>query len=345
MKIRMRRIFLSAVCLCLFVFSLSVSALPTGESPLNESEATYRVLDGKTAEVKGNGDRERVVLRWDSFDIGKDEILTFDEKDYLILIGGDAPTEILGIINGGGNLYLINPNGILFGADSVINLVGSLSVSTRAIGENAVNEFRAGGTIPEETGSLAGDILCLGAVSAKTVFFESREVTLSDLIFSEIHARTEGEIKIGFRLKSEAPIGTEDGELQGKLAAMSDRLSLKKTDGSDAIPTPFRLAGDLSDLKNMRNDPSGNYLLEKDIDATSVRENEEEDKLAIKRKEKILRIEGKRDGFPFIGSVLSEGAGWILIAALLLAAAAIAFAVVRKKKKTKKSGEDQNDPS
>lgn len=44
-------------------------------------------------------------------------------------------------------VYLINPNGVIFGAGSSVN-VGNLYASTRNIDEAAVNEFKTNGTNP-----------------------------------------------------------------------------------------------------------------------------------------------------------------------------------------------------
>jgi len=75
---------------------------------------------------------QKTIINWDSFNIGEGEQVYFNQQgDYVALnrvVGGD-PSAILGQLSGAGRIFLINPNGILFGESAVVD-VGSLVAST-----------------------------------------------------------------------------------------------------------------------------------------------------------------------------------------------------------------------
>ena len=72
------------------------------------------------------------VMNWQTFSIANGEKVQFDANNYLNLVRGASKSEIDGTLSGGGTIYLINPNGILFGSTARVN-VGNLVASTRAI--------------------------------------------------------------------------------------------------------------------------------------------------------------------------------------------------------------------
>lgn len=84
---------------------------------------------------------KKAILSWDSFNIGRETTLNFDQRagtqadgsnDWIALnrVGANAsPSRILGQIKADGSVYLINPNGVIFGGSSQVN-VHSLLVSS-----------------------------------------------------------------------------------------------------------------------------------------------------------------------------------------------------------------------
>ncbi len=100
-----------------------------------------------TATVKQTA--ANALLTWQSFDINKGETLVFDQQghaDWTVLNrivagprGADgsrlvaSPSYILGAIKAPGTVYVINPNGIIFGPNAQIN-IHSLIASTLDVG-------------------------------------------------------------------------------------------------------------------------------------------------------------------------------------------------------------------
>lgn len=109
----------------------------------------------------------RVIYRWDSFDIGRDASVTFNmpsrDSSALNRVVGTAlkPSEILGKLNSNGNVYIINRNGILFGSTAQVN-VGGLVASTLEVDDD---DFMAG-----LTKSIVGN----------TATFQWKDVTITE---------------------------------------------------------------------------------------------------------------------------------------------------------------------
>ena len=125
-----RKAFLTAaICLAL---SQSVFAMPTGGKVVDGTVTGIvngTVASGGTINVNSNA-----LIDWTKFDIGKNETLNFAfNQDYLNVINhvtGSEMSQLLGTLNAkNGNVYLINPNGILVGGGARID-AGSLILST-----------------------------------------------------------------------------------------------------------------------------------------------------------------------------------------------------------------------
>lgn len=76
---------------------------------------------------------EQAVLNWASFNVGADGKVVFKQPDSnaiaLNQIFQASPSQILGLVQANGQVYLINQNGIIFGASATVN-VGGLLAST-----------------------------------------------------------------------------------------------------------------------------------------------------------------------------------------------------------------------
>src|SRR5882672_215402 len=87
------------------------------------------VVVGGSASVTGAGtgtvnvkqSSDRAIVNWTSFNIGKGETTTFAQPGASSVIlnrvtGGLGPSEIYGTLNANGRVFLINRDGMLFGA-------------------------------------------------------------------------------------------------------------------------------------------------------------------------------------------------------------------------------------
>ena len=83
-----------------------------------------------------NQSSERAAINWGSFSIGRGEITNFNQPSAnavaLNRVTGNSRSQIDGLLSANGNIVVVNPNGIVFGRDSQVN-VGGIIASTMDI--------------------------------------------------------------------------------------------------------------------------------------------------------------------------------------------------------------------
>lgn len=126
------------------------------------------------------------IINWSSFSIRSEEITRFIQESssstVLNRITGQDPSRILGALQSNGRVFLINPNGILFGRDSQVNVAG-LVASSLAISNS---DFLAGKN-RFAAGDVAGKVSNLGTITTPAggqVFLIAPEVGNSGIITS-----------------------------------------------------------------------------------------------------------------------------------------------------------------
>lgn len=109
---------------------LSLAVIPAFALPSPAPDKTFDAavsVNGDQMSIAGKGANN--VTTWESFDVQENEVVQFtDSSDYLILVRGEDPSCINGTLQGGGKIYIINPNGVIFGSNSTVN-VGNLFIS------------------------------------------------------------------------------------------------------------------------------------------------------------------------------------------------------------------------
>ena len=117
-------------------------AMPQGETIRSGDATIQRSDDNKSMEV--NQSTKRVAIDWSSFDIANDERVHFKQPDAssvaLNRVTGDARSVIDGQLSGNGRVYVINPNGVLFGQNASVD-VGSLVASTAKVSDATMADF------------------------------------------------------------------------------------------------------------------------------------------------------------------------------------------------------------
>ncbi|HTN67480.1 MAG TPA: filamentous hemagglutinin N-terminal domain-containing protein [Burkholderiaceae bacterium] len=128
------------------------------------------VVAGSASIVNGNGSTtinqasQNAVLNWQSFSIGAGNSVNFVQPNSnavaLNRVLGADPSSILGSLSANGKVFLVNPNGILFGQGAQVN-VGGLVASTLNISDS---DFMAGNY--KFAGAGNGSVLNQGAIHA-----------------------------------------------------------------------------------------------------------------------------------------------------------------------------------
>ncbi|HHJ35124.1 MAG TPA: filamentous hemagglutinin N-terminal domain-containing protein, partial [Gammaproteobacteria bacterium] len=114
------------VCLAFLVVS-GVQANPGGASVVHGS-VTFSQPNSNTLNVTNT---PGAIINWQQFGIDQGEITRFIQQSsnstVLNRIIGQDPSTILGQLNSNGKVFLVNPNGIIFGKDAVVNTAGLIS--------------------------------------------------------------------------------------------------------------------------------------------------------------------------------------------------------------------------
>lgn len=145
----------------LLALSGVAQAMPEGgEVVAGEASIT---VSGGTMNVQQS--TQRAVINFQSFDVASQETVNFHQpnSDAVVLnrVVGSNLSEIHGTINANGQVYLINPNGVLFGNGAQLD-VGGLVVTTLDIADQ---DFLAGRDT--FTGAAKGTIENRGIINAE----------------------------------------------------------------------------------------------------------------------------------------------------------------------------------
>lgn len=134
----------TALMAALFVHVPKALADPTGGTVTSGSAAITN--SGPLTTITQSTDR--AIIRWDTFDIDASEHVQFLQPSSSSItinrIRDTKPSNIQGKISANGNIVLINPNGLIFGASSVVD-VGGLVATTSDLEDD--NAFMTGGAV------------------------------------------------------------------------------------------------------------------------------------------------------------------------------------------------------
>ena len=144
----------------MLAFGGQVFALPTG----GVVSAGSAGIAGGTGVMTVNQASQNVAINWQGFSIGSGEAVRFVQPNSssvaLNRVLGSDPSSILGSLSANGKVFLVNPNGILFGQGAAVN-VGGLVASTLNISDS---DFMAGNY--QFSGAGKGAVDNQGAINA-----------------------------------------------------------------------------------------------------------------------------------------------------------------------------------
>ena len=260
------------------------AATNAGEADISTS-GTVMDITGKT---------EHNVLRWEDFSIEQNEKVRFDggsqTRDYLNLVTGEGTSNIYGTIEGGRNVYLVNPHGILFAAGSQVN-TGALYLSTAnvdAVASAAGTSW--GGDSPLRADTQYGNVLNLGTVKTAKLYIEGKNVKVLNtdavtnangaaLTGANVTIRSAESPHIGYDVANTTTRNfTVNGSTVQKTvsdyanantskSATSRTWDVKNLSGTAHTDYDYMRVHDVYDLQNINAKLDGRYILAGDIDA------------------------------------------------------------------------------
>ena len=253
-----------AISITLTAGAFSVVPTVAEGAPVLESISKGVTVDQKTTPKVTDitSTEKNNIIRWQEFSVAKGETVQFDKgqqtHNYLNLVTGANRSEIYGAIKGGKNVYVVNPHGVLFGADASVD-VGNLYVSTRPVDEveKAFQQMTAGGSplvATAPTASTAGDVVNLGTIRATSVVVEGKTVKFMDA--ADVAASNGAASKVTLAAQT-ARIGTRVG--------VSSKADADWNVNKVITRENFGAIKDAADLRAVTNNLSGDYELANDI--------------------------------------------------------------------------------
>lgn len=258
----MHRITL-ALALGALVLPGCVWALPQGGTVVT-GNGSYTTGSDKM-DITGSGN---MSVKWDSFNVADNEAVNFKGMNAILnYVTGKQGSEIYGALNGEGvHVFLINPNGVLFGKTAQVN-VGALTVSTKTLADvdGTLQNFKSTGAI--SAFGTAGDavLINMGKLEADTLHFEGSRiildtdnVTLGGNGFDGSRAVINGDyandnVILGYT-------AYEDGSYAGKDKTFAVNDGAQQVNG-------YMWVEDAAQLQDINTNLKGNYALKNDIDA------------------------------------------------------------------------------
>ena len=128
------RFFVSgALAFSVMLWSSFSEANPEGGQVVAGSATINRTTPSRIDVIQQTG---KAIIDWRSFNIDSGEHTNFQQPSAsavaLNRVGGGVPSNISGLLTANGQLFLINPNGVVFGSGARVN-VGSLVATTADI--------------------------------------------------------------------------------------------------------------------------------------------------------------------------------------------------------------------
>ena len=273
-----------------------------------KAASPYVTIDDTTANTMViSSTQEYNVLKWIDFSIDSGGTVKYDAKNYLNFVTGHGRSEVYGTLTGDGNIYLINPNGILFGSDAQVD-VGNLYLSTRNLTEEQLADYTKGvAALYKNDNAAVGDIINIGRLDADLIKAEGRNIsfkniadvttggTLTDGVITGGTAHNEaadGSVTLTVNNVEADPdhnVKENKGEIHLGFAVSNtpaDRVNSTQYTNvtaptlagwtANVTPTMYMLVRNEYELQNMNNNLTkenavympGNYMLANDIDAS-----------------------------------------------------------------------------
>ena len=208
------------------------------------------------------------VITWRDYSIAQGERVRYDNgaktNNYLNIVTGANTSNINGTIEGGKDVYIVNPNGVIFGKTASVN-VGNLYVSTQETSTVGAEAFETSGTAPLSTTAVGkADVVNMGSITANKVEVYGRSIRILDA--ANVHATTSPVIL-------HTDTAANDGYAHiGYKSGAGPAATAYKINGANAVAADnyYQLVSTPTDFQNINSDLTQNYMLANDIDFTDL---------------------------------------------------------------------------
>ncbi|MEL0031006.1 MAG: filamentous hemagglutinin N-terminal domain-containing protein, partial [Betaproteobacteria bacterium] len=138
-------------------------AAPQGGSVVGGAST---ITGAGTGAVQIDQATQRSIIDWRSYSIGVGESVTYRQPNASAIslnrVTGGDPSQILGALNANGQVWLVNPSGIMFGSTAQVNVAGLIASTTNI----SNSDFMAGSfDFNEATSSRGAVVLNAGDIT------------------------------------------------------------------------------------------------------------------------------------------------------------------------------------
>ncbi|MCS4261463.1 filamentous hemagglutinin family protein [Pseudomonas protegens] len=210
-------------------------ALPSGGNIVSGNADIQTSSDGQHLTI--NQQSNKLITNWNDFNVKADERVSFQQPGSnaiaLNRVLGTQGSDIQGRIDANGKVFLINPNGVVFGQSAQVD-VGSLVASTQDITDKDFlnGNYRFSGTSSASisnagtlTASDGGSIALLGAQVSNSGLIQARVGSVALGAGNDITLDFNGNGLLGLQVKS------------GAVDALAQNGGLLKADGGQVLMT------------------------------------------------------------------------------------------------------------
>ena len=235
-------------------------AAPTGENVVSGGATVTR--SGSDTNI--NSSNANNVIKWSDYSLVHGERVVHDggakTNNYLNIVTGANTSNIDGKIEGGKNVYIVNPNGVIFGKNAEVN-VGHLHVSTQDTSTVNTAANMANNVSPLST-TAAGisDVVNMGKITADTVEVHGKNIRF--LNAANVHTTASPVVlHTDTANGGYAHIGYKSGNVPAVTAYQVNGANATAADNY------YQLVKDKAELDAINTtNLAGNYMLENDID-------------------------------------------------------------------------------
>ena len=254
-----------------FLIPQVAAAAPTGEHDYTAGVTVGRTTTAAGTDTNITATRSPAspttpsnnVIKWADYSVKQGETVTYDANNYLNIVTGGNTSAINGSITGGGDIYLVNPNGVIFGKTASVN-VGNLYVSTQEEATLNTTAFTGGGASPLSTsvGDVGkADVVNMGSLTANKVEVYGRSIRILDA--ANVHATT-----------SPVILHTDDTAANGGYAHIGYQsgaepaVTAYEVNGANAVAADnyYQLVSTPTEFQDIKDGLTKNYMLANDID-------------------------------------------------------------------------------
>ena len=249
-----------------FLIPQVAAAAPTGEHDMTGGVTVGRTTTAAGKDTNITATAANNVIKWADYSVKQGETVNYDGKNYLNIVTGGNTSAINGTINNAsGDIYLVNPNGVIFGKTASVN-VGNLYVSTQEESTLNTAAFTGSGASPLSTTVTdvgKADVVNMGSITANKVEVYGRSIRILDA--ANVHATTSPVI-----LHTDTAANGGYAHI-GYQSGAEPAVTAYEVNGANAVAADnyYQLVSTPTEFQNINNDLAKNYMLANDIDFTN----------------------------------------------------------------------------